>query len=145
MVEWRSWRGLALHPMRPRQGRPVAAQRPRRVRALRARRASPDGAETPPRRQPWSHGEAVEKILEAIPCDRWVSAAEIAAETGISSSRVGALIRRHLLNADVERRPTGPSGCSFYLYRRLHRVGKTKSSRGTLIQLGNTISSWRGE
>jgi len=145
MVEWRSWRGLALHPMRPRQGdqsppRDLDGYGPFGLGGLQ-----PDGAETPPRRQPWSHGEAVEKILEAIPCDRWVSAAEIAAETGISSSRVGALIRRHLLNADVERRPTGPSGCSFYLYRRLHRVGKTKSSRGTLIQLGNTISSWRGE
>ena len=59
MVEWRSWRGLALHPMRPRQGRPVAAQRPRRVRALRARRASTGrrrDASTPPALEPWGGG-----------------------------------------------------------------------------------------
>jgi hypothetical protein len=89
--------------------------------------------------------EKTKKVLDAVPYDRWVSAAEIAAETGISSRKVSALISRDLLNVYVEWRPTWPSGCSFYLYRRLHRVGKTKSSRGTLIQLGNTISSWRGE
>jgi len=105
----------------------------------------PDGAETPPRRQPWSHGEAVEKILEAIPCDRWVSAAEIAAETGIGIQKVVNLIGRDFLNADVERRLQQLGWYKCYLYRRLHRVGKTKSSRGTLIQLGNTISSWKGE
>jgi hypothetical protein len=88
--------------------------------------------------------EKTEKVLDAVPYDRWVSAAEISAETGISSREVSALISRDLLNVYVEWRPTWPSG-GRHLYRHLHRVGKTKSSRGTLIQLGNTISSWRGE
>jgi len=105
----------------------------------------PDGAETPPRHGSWSRGEVVGRILEAIPCDRWVGAAEISAETGISSRRVAGIIRRNLLGADVERKLTGSSWSRRHLYRRLHRVGKIKSSRGTLIQLGNTISSWRGE
>ena len=78
--------------------------------------------ETPPRRGPWNRGEAAGVILEAIPRDRWVSAAEIAAETGISSRRVAGIIKEKLLDADVERRPTRPSGCLFYLYRRLPYV-----------------------
>jgi hypothetical protein len=91
-----------------------------------------DIVETLPRRGPWSRGEAAGVILEAIPCDRWVSAAEIAAETGINSRRVAGIIREKLLDADVERRPTRPSGCLFYLYRRLPHVDasrRTPSSR----------------
>ena len=66
-------------------------------------------------------------ILEAIPCDGWVSAAEIAAETGIGSYRVAGVIRRNLLNVYIERKSMGPKGRKYQLYRRLHRVGKTKS------------------
>jgi hypothetical protein len=75
----------------------------------------------------------VEVILEVIPYDVWVSAAEIAAETGISSYKVAGTIRSVLLGADVERRPMRPSGCCFYLYRRLTHVG---TSRRTLAPDG---------
>jgi len=86
----------------------------------------PNGVETPPSRGPWSRREAVEKILEAIPDDRWVSAAQIAAETGILVRRISALIGSRLLIAYVERRLTGPSRCSIYLYRRLRRVDASR-------------------
>jgi len=86
----------------------------------------PDDAGTYPRRGPYSRGEAVGRILEAVPCDRWVSAAEIAAVVGISSHLVSALISFSLLDTNVERMPTRPSGCCVYLYRRLHYVGATR-------------------
>jgi len=86
----------------------------------------PDGAETPPRRRSRSREEAAEKILEAIPRDRWVSAAEIASKTGISSRRVAGIIRMNLLGADVERRSKRPSGSLFYLYRRLPYVNASR-------------------
>ena len=70
-------------------------------------------------------------ILEAIPCNGWVSAAEIAAETGISSRGVGRLIGLRLLNVYVERRPTRPSGCLFYLYRRLPYVDASRRTPGS--------------
>ena len=83
----------------------------------------PSGVETPPRCGPWSRSEAAEVILEAIPCDRWVSAPEIAAETGISDRRVSALIRRDLLGAYVERKPIRPDKRERHLYRRLPCMG----------------------
>jgi len=126
MVEWRRWRGLALHPMRPRQGRPSPPRDLDGYGPFGLGGLQPDGAETPPRREPWSHGEAVEKILEAIPCDRWVSAAEIAAETGIDSRKVGALIGLRLLNVYVEWRPTRPSGGGRHLYRRLRYMDTSR-------------------
>jgi len=43
-------------------------------------------------------------ILEAIPYDDWVSAADIAPKVGVSSQKVGRLIRYHLFNKHVERR-----------------------------------------
>ena len=70
--------------------------------------------------------ERVMKILEAIPYDRWVSAAEIAAETGISERRVSALIISDLLIAYVERKPIRPDKRERYLYRRLHRVDASR-------------------
>jgi hypothetical protein len=94
----------------------------------RPRGPQPNGVETSLRRPHLSRKDKVEKVLEAIPYDRWVSAAEIAAETGIDGRRVGALIRRDLLIAYVEWRPTRPGGSGRHLYRRLRRVdasGKT--------------------
>jgi hypothetical protein len=88
----------------------------------RPREPQPDGVETSLRRSYLSRKDKVEKILEAIPYDRWVSAAEIAAETRISDRRIAALIRENLLGADVEQRPTGRLGRSFYLYKRLRRL-----------------------
>jgi hypothetical protein len=70
-----------------------------------------------------SRREKAEKVLEVIPRDRWVRAAEIAAETGIGSIQVGALIRRNLLNKHVERKLTGSSWSRRYLYRRLPHRG----------------------
>lgn len=70
--------------------------------------------------------EKTKKILETIPYDRWVSAAEIAAETGISSRKVSALISRDLLNVYVEWRPTLPSG-GRHLYRHLRYVDASRS------------------
>jgi len=66
-----------------------------------------------------SRREKAEKILEAIPRDRWVSAAEIAAETGIGSIQVSALIKRSLLNVFVERELIRPSRIRRHFYRRL--------------------------
>ncbi len=91
----------------------------------------PDDAGTYPRRGPYSRGEAVGRILEAVPCDRWVSAAEIAAVVGVSSHLVGALIGSSLLDTDVERRPTRSSGCSPYLYRRLRHVDALRRIPGS--------------
>ena len=68
--------------------------------------------------------EKAEKILEAIPCDRWVSAAEITAETALGSVEVSGLIRRKLLNKQVERKLSGTSGRERYLYRRLRCLNK---------------------
>jgi hypothetical protein len=79
----------------------------------------PNGVETSLRRPHLSRKDKIEKILEAIPYDGWVSAAEIVAETRISDRRIAALIRENLLGADVERRP---SERRFYLYRRLRRL-----------------------
>jgi hypothetical protein len=87
----------------------------------------PNGVETSLRRPHLSRKDKVEKILEAIPYDGWVSAAEIAAETGIDSYRVAGVIRRNLLNVYIERKSMGPKGRKYHLYRRLHRVGKTKN------------------
>ena len=79
-----------------------------------------DIVETPPHRQPWSSREAVGKILEAIPYDRWMSAAEIAAVVGISPHVVGALIGPRLLGVYVERRRMSQGWT--YSYRRLHHL-----------------------
>lgn len=91
----------------------------------------PDDAETPPRHGPLCYGEVAEVILEVIPYDEWVSAAEIASETGINSYKVAGTIRSGLLGADVERRPTRPSGCCVYLYRRLRHVDATRRTLGS--------------
>jgi DNA-binding MarR family transcriptional regulator len=85
----------------------------------------PSGVETPPRLHRWM-SERVMKILEAIPYDGWVSAAEIAAETGISERRVSALIVSDLLGAYVERKPIRLDKRERYLYRRLHRVDASR-------------------
>jgi len=64
-------------------------------------------------------GYAAKQILAAIPANRWVTAAEIAAETRISSQTVNDLINDQLLPEYVERRLERPPGVSRYLYRRL--------------------------
>jgi len=86
----------------------------------------PNGVETSLRRPHLSRKDKVEKILEAIPYDGWVSAAEIAAETEISERRVSALIISDLLIAYVERKLTRPDKRERYLYRRLHRVDASR-------------------
>ena len=67
--------------------------------------------------------ERVRRVLDAIPYDSWVSAAEVAAETGISSSRVGALISKELFPVSVERKKRKLSERGSYLYRRIRFVG----------------------
>jgi len=125
LFEWTSeaWRCLRCGHVRIDQSPPSAlhGHEPSEPRGLQ-----PDGAETPPSRRFRSREEAAEKILEAIPRDRWVSAAEIAAKTGISSRRVAGIIRINLLGADVERRSKRPSGSLFYLYRRLPYVDASR-------------------
>ena len=59
-----------------------------------------------------------ERILEQIPCDRWVSAREIAEALGITSHAVGATISQQLFGIHVERRPRRPWGTRPYEYRR---------------------------
>jgi hypothetical protein len=86
-----------------------------------------DGIETSLRRPHLDRREKVEKVLETIPYNRWVSAAEIAAETGIDSRKVGVLIGLRLLNVYVKRRPTRPSGGGRHLYRRLRYVDASRS------------------
>jgi hypothetical protein len=85
-----------------------------------------DGIETSLRRPHLGRREKVEKVLEAIPYNRCVSVAEIAAETGIDSRKVGALIGLRLLNVYVERRPTRPSGGGRHLYRRLRYMDTSR-------------------
>ncbi len=85
-----------------------------------------DGIETSLSRPHLGRREKVEKFLEAIPYNRWVSVAEIAAETGIDSRKVGALIGLRLLNVYVERRPTRPSGGERHLYRRLRYMDTSR-------------------
>ena len=73
-----------------------------------------------------SRRKTIEKVLEAIPYDQWVSAAEIATVVGISPHVVGALIGPCLLGVYVERRRVSPRIGWKYSYRRLRRVDKTK-------------------
>ena len=70
--------------------------------------------------------ERIERVLRVIPHDRWVSAAEIAAETGISSHKVSGIIREHLLIAYVEWKHTRMYYRGRKLYRRLHFVDKER-------------------
>ena len=130
LFEWtgEAWRCLRCGHVRGDQPQPRALPR---YRPSEPGGLQPDGAETPPRRGPWSRGEAVEMILEAIPRDRWVSAAEIAAVAGVSPHEVGALISIHLLGADVERRPTRSPWSSSYLYRRLRYVDASRRTPGS--------------
>lgn len=64
----------------------------------------------------------IERILEAIPYDGWVSAAEIAAVVSLTPHEVSGVIRNSLLGAYVERRHVSPRRPRHYLYRRLSRV-----------------------
>ena len=63
-------------------------------------------------------GTLARLILKEIPCDRWVSAREIAEALGITSHKVGATIRQQLAGVDVERRPKRQWGTGRYEYRR---------------------------
>lgn len=66
------------------------------------------------------------RILEAIPYDGWVSAAEIAAMVGVSSEKVGHIIAQRLLHEYVERGALHPSRPVPFVYRRLKRVGRER-------------------
>jgi len=70
--------------------------------------------------------ERIERVLSVIPYDRWVGAAEISAETGISSHRVSGIIRRHLRIAYVEGKHTKILGRGSKLYRRLRLIGEER-------------------
>ncbi len=130
LFEWTegAWRCLRCGHVRGDQSPPRAFPR---HEPSEPRGPQPDGAETPPRRRSRSREEVVKKVLEAIPLDRWVSAAEIAAVAGVSPHEVGALISIHLLGADVERRPTRSPWSSSYLYRRLRRVDASRRTPGS--------------
>jgi len=67
----------------------------------------------------------VESVLKVIPYDRWVDAAEIAAETGLSSHKVSGIIRRYLLFAYVEGKHKRVYRGS-KLYRRLRLIEEEK-------------------
>jgi len=71
-----------------------------------------------------------ERILEAIPIDRWVTTAEIAAQVGVSAHEVAGLIRYRIPHASVERRRERSRTSSHYIYRRLARVGEEKERGG---------------
>lgn len=68
----------------------------------------------------------IKSVLRAIPRDRWVGAAEIAAETGLSSHKVSGIIRRHLRIEYVEWKHTKISGRGRKLYRRLRLIGEER-------------------
>lgn len=72
------------------------------------------------------------RILEAIPYNDWVSAAGIAPKVGVSSQKVGRLIRYNLLHKHVERRWDSLKPMR-YLYRRIHsaRFGIEKEEAST--------------
>lgn len=59
----------------------------------------------------------LERILEAIPTDDWVTASDVEAKTGISAHSVGAFISQRL-NTYVERRFTRFQTGGCYEYRR---------------------------
>ena len=85
--------------------------------------ATPEESSNPGR------GGLAERILDAIPYDKWVTSAEVATETGISSHRVGALIGQRLLAVYVERRQELHKS-KHYLYRRIApRPGKVQARR----------------
>jgi len=73
--------------------------------------------------------QEVKRILEAIPHDKWVSAADISIETGIESHRIGALITKNLTNVYVELKPMKLSWRGAHLYRRLKYEGEGKRRR----------------
>ena len=62
--------------------------------------------------------EKVREVLSFIPYDDWVLASEISSKTGISSHKVGALIREELAN-DVEWKSVKPHCRGMHLYRRV--------------------------
>lgn len=60
-----------------------------------------------------------ERILAEIPCDRWVSAKEIAGRLGVSARKVGAMIGYKLLYCyPIERKKMHDKEGDAYLYRR---------------------------
>ena len=60
-----------------------------------------------------------ERILAEIPCDRWVSAKEIARKLGTSSRKVGSVISYKLLyHYPIERKKMHDKEGDAYLYRK---------------------------
>ena len=68
-------------------------------------------------------GWLAERILDAIPTDGWVSAADVADQVGASPHRVALVINSRLLYKYVERRPRSPKRLGLWLYRRLFFMG----------------------
>ena len=56
-------------------------------------------------------GRIAEAVLEAIPTDRWVTAAEVAARVGVSGHKVAMVIRYRLLYARARARDPGRGRC----------------------------------
>jgi len=64
----------------------------------------------------WTKGALADAILEQIPRDRWVSAAEIAIRLGTDPRKVGAIIHTRLLK-DIERKRRSDWYSNVYVYR----------------------------
>ena len=62
----------------------------------------------------------VEKIIEAIPFDDWISSIDISRRTGIRSQSVGIIISHNLFDLNVERKKEGES--KIFVYRRLKKL-----------------------
>ena len=65
------------------------------------------------------HKDLAERILAEIPCDKWVSAREIASRIGVSARKVGAVISYKLLyHCPIERKKMYGREGDAYIYRR---------------------------
>ena len=61
----------------------------------------------------------LELILEAIPCDEWVKANEIADKIGLTTRAVGSIIGYNLLQF-IKRKKSPDSSDRVFLYQRIN-------------------------
>ena len=86
----------------------------------------------------------VKRILDAIPYDGWVSAAEIATRVGSSSRTVAHIIRHHLLHVYVERKPMSHGTGKHYIYRALSCASPRRGDeKGDPEELGVVLGAPR--
>ena len=81
-------------------------------------------------------GRIAEAVLEAIPTDRWVTSAEVAARVGVSGHKVAMVIRYRLLYEHVERSPQRKPEWGSWLYRRIAYVGGRENAHGKCPSCG---------